>query len=112
MNKGDVKDSEMSEIINTITDGLFSVFSTIGCIPIIRCPRGNAAEVIAEVIQIFCNVRAMHDSSAIVKKNLFIYYSIEYSFLIRNKKKNFFKVTQVVFFGIKVKKKIIFLPNL
>lgn len=48
MNKGDVKDSEMSEIINTITDGLFSVFSTIGCIPIIRCPRGNAAEVIAE----------------------------------------------------------------
>ena len=49
MNKGDVKDTEMNEIINTITDGLFSVFATLGCVPIIRCPRGNAAEVIAEV---------------------------------------------------------------
>lgn len=48
MNKGDVKDSEMNEIINTITDGLFSVFATLGCVPIIRCPRNNAAEVIAE----------------------------------------------------------------
>lgn len=48
MNKGDVKDSEMNEMINTITDGLFSVFATLGCVPIIRCPRGNAAEVIAE----------------------------------------------------------------
>lgn len=49
MNKGDVKDNEMNDMINTITDGLFSVFATLGCVPVIRCPRGNAAEVIAEV---------------------------------------------------------------
>lgn len=48
LNRGDVKDTEMNDMINTITDGLFSVFATLGCVPIIRCPRGNAAEVIAE----------------------------------------------------------------
>lgn len=39
----------MNEIINAITDGLFSVFATLGCVPIIRCPKGNAAELVAEV---------------------------------------------------------------
>ena len=49
LNRGDVKDTEMNEIINTIADGLFSVFVTLGSIPIIRCPKGNAAEFVAEV---------------------------------------------------------------
>ena len=48
LNRGDVKDTEMLEIINTIADGLFSVFVTLGSIPIIRCPKGNAAEAVAE----------------------------------------------------------------
>ena len=39
----------MEEIVNTITDGLFSVFVALGSVPIIRCPKGNAAEFIAEV---------------------------------------------------------------
>jgi hypothetical protein len=39
----------MNEIINTITDGLFSVFVTLGSIPIIRCQKGTAAEFVAEV---------------------------------------------------------------
>ncbi len=30
LNKGDVKDNEMEEVINTITDGLFSVFVALG----------------------------------------------------------------------------------
>jgi hypothetical protein len=42
----------MNEIINTIADGLFSVFVTLGSIPIIRCPKGNAAEFVAEVFLI------------------------------------------------------------
>jgi hypothetical protein len=50
LNRGDVKDSEMNDIINTIADGLFSVFVTLGSIPIIRCPKGNAAEFVAEVL--------------------------------------------------------------
>lgn len=30
LNKGDVKDNEMEEVVNTITDGLFSVFVALG----------------------------------------------------------------------------------
>lgn len=30
MNRGSVTDTEMGEIINTITDGLFSVFVSLG----------------------------------------------------------------------------------
>ncbi|CAF0707532.1 unnamed protein product [Brachionus calyciflorus] len=48
LNKGDVSENEMNEIINTITDSLFSVFVSLGSIPIIRCPKGTAAEFVAE----------------------------------------------------------------
>jgi hypothetical protein len=34
--------------METIVDSLFSVFVTLGTVPIIRCPRGNAAEMVAE----------------------------------------------------------------
>jgi hypothetical protein len=53
LNRGDVTDTEMNEIINTITDGLFSVFVTLGSIPIIRCQKGTAAEFVGEVIKCF-----------------------------------------------------------
>ncbi|XP_064624116.1 sec1 family domain-containing protein 1-like [Lineus longissimus] len=48
INKGDVKDTEIEAMMDTIVDSLFSVFVTIGTIPIIRCPKGNAAEMVAE----------------------------------------------------------------
>ncbi|XP_067654708.1 sec1 family domain-containing protein 1-like [Haliotis asinina] len=48
INRGDVKDSEMENIMDIIVDSLFSVFVTLGTVPIIRCPRGNAAEMVAE----------------------------------------------------------------
>ncbi|GFN96202.1 sec1 family domain-containing protein 1 [Plakobranchus ocellatus] len=48
INKGDVKDTEMEAIMDTIVDSLFSVFVTLSVVPIIRCPRGNAAEMVAE----------------------------------------------------------------
>lgn len=65
INKGDIKDTEMEDIMNCITDCLFSVFVTaglykltgcinnpeiesiIGTVPIIRSPKGNAAEMVA-----------------------------------------------------------------
>ncbi|KAK9460226.1 Sec1-like protein [Lipomyces oligophaga] len=43
-----VKDDEIESIIDKIVIGLFSVVITMGQIPIIRCPRGNAAEMIAQ----------------------------------------------------------------
>ncbi|KAK9476838.1 Sec1-like protein [Lipomyces japonicus] len=43
-----VKDEEIEAIIDKIVLGLFSVVITMGQIPIIRCPRGNAAEMIGQ----------------------------------------------------------------
>lgn len=48
INRGDVKDSEMEATMDIIVDSLFSVFVTLGTVPIIRCPRGNAAEMVSE----------------------------------------------------------------
>ena len=48
LNKSNLKDHEMMNIIDSIVDGLYSVFVTLGVIPIIRCPCGNAAEMVAE----------------------------------------------------------------
>ncbi|KAK7595132.1 hypothetical protein V9T40_001565 [Parthenolecanium corni] len=47
MNKGNVADTEMESIMDTTVDGLFSVFATLGVVPVIRSPRGNAAEMVA-----------------------------------------------------------------
>lgn len=38
----------MDNIIDTLVESLFSVFATLGTIPVIRSPRGNAAEMLAE----------------------------------------------------------------
>ncbi|CAH1408314.1 unnamed protein product [Nezara viridula] len=48
INRGDIKDTEMDSIMDSVVDSLFSVFATLGTVPIIRCPRGNAAEMVAE----------------------------------------------------------------
>ncbi|XP_022095656.1 sec1 family domain-containing protein 1-like [Acanthaster planci] len=48
MNNAYVKDTEMDAIMDTITASLFSVCVTLGTVPIIRCPKGNAAEMVAE----------------------------------------------------------------
>lgn len=70
INRGDVKDTEIERMMDTIVESLFCVFVTLGewyftfcplcCyiylystyssgqVPIIRCPRNNAAEMVAE----------------------------------------------------------------
>lgn len=48
MNSSEARDADVEQLISTIVDCLFSVFVTMGVVPIIRCPRGNAAEMVAE----------------------------------------------------------------
>ncbi|OQV22241.1 Sec1 family domain-containing protein 1 [Hypsibius exemplaris] len=48
LNSNEVKDTQMDSMIDAIVDGLFSVFVTLSVIPIIRAPRNNAAELVAE----------------------------------------------------------------
>ncbi|XP_040267116.1 sec1 family domain-containing protein 1 isoform X1 [Bufo bufo] len=47
LNRPDITDTEMDTIMDTIVDSLFCFFVTLGAVPIIRCPRGNAAEMVA-----------------------------------------------------------------
>uniref|UniRef100_A0A8C2GAC3 Sec1 family domain-containing protein 1-like n=1 Tax=Cyprinus carpio TaxID=7962 RepID=A0A8C2GAC3_CYPCA len=47
INKPDIMDTDMDGIMDTIVDSLFCFFVTLGAVPIIRCPRGNAAEMVA-----------------------------------------------------------------
>ncbi|KAK7886643.1 hypothetical protein WMY93_026264 [Mugilogobius chulae] len=37
-----LQDTDMDSIMDTIVDSLFCFFVTLGAVPIIRCPRGNA----------------------------------------------------------------------
>jgi len=48
LNKGSVNDTEMEAMLSTVTDCLFALFVTLGTVPIIRCPGGNAAEAVAD----------------------------------------------------------------
>ncbi|CAF4952947.1 protein sly1 homolog [Pieris napi] len=48
INKGDTKDTEMEAIMDDIVESLFSVFVTLGTVPIIRSSKGNAAEMVAK----------------------------------------------------------------
>ncbi|XP_039597198.1 sec1 family domain-containing protein 1 isoform X2 [Polypterus senegalus] len=47
INKSDITDTDMETIMDTIVDSLFCFLVTLGAVPILRCPRGNAAEMVA-----------------------------------------------------------------
>uniref|UniRef100_A0A8C4TAB0 Sec1 family domain containing 1 n=1 Tax=Erpetoichthys calabaricus TaxID=27687 RepID=A0A8C4TAB0_ERPCA len=47
INKPDITDTDMETIMDTIVDSLFCFLVTLGAVPILRCPRGNAAEMVA-----------------------------------------------------------------
>uniref|UniRef100_A0A7S0RXY2 SM/Sec1-family protein n=1 Tax=Chlamydomonas leiostraca TaxID=1034604 RepID=A0A7S0RXY2_9CHLO len=43
-------EAQIEAMVNNIVDGLFSVCVTMGVVPIIRCPRGGAAEHVAGML--------------------------------------------------------------
>lgn len=51
LNRPDAKDADIEHCINTLTDSIFSLFVTLRELPIIRSPRGNAAEIVAEKLE-------------------------------------------------------------
>ncbi|XP_065920578.1 sec1 family domain-containing protein 1-like [Dysidea avara] len=50
LNNPDSKDTDINLITDSIVECLFSVLVTASVVPIIRCPRGNAAEAVAEAL--------------------------------------------------------------
>lgn len=52
--------------MNSIVDGLLSVFVTLGVVPVIRSPKGNAAEMVAEKLH-----RKLKQNLQDIRNNLF-----------------------------------------
>jgi hypothetical protein len=66
INSAKTGDEELDGIVDKIVSGLFSVSVTMGAIPIIRCPKGGAAELIATKLD-----RKLRDHILNSKDNLF-----------------------------------------
>ncbi|KAF3910534.1 hypothetical protein ABW21_db0200829 [Orbilia brochopaga] len=66
MNSNKSSDALIDATVDKIVAGLFSVVVTMGTIPIIRCPKGNAAEMIAQKLD-----RKLRDHILNNKDNLF-----------------------------------------
>ncbi|PGH30740.1 hypothetical protein GX50_06502 [[Emmonsia] crescens] len=66
INSAQTTDEELDNMIDRIVSGLFSVSVTMGSIPIIRCPKGGASELIATKLD-----RKLRDHILNSKDNLF-----------------------------------------
>ncbi|KKK16118.1 hypothetical protein P175DRAFT_0500441 [Aspergillus ochraceoroseus IBT 24754] len=66
INSAQTSDDDLDAIVDKIVSGLFSVSVTMGAIPIIRCPKGGAAELIATKLD-----RKLRDHILNSKDNLF-----------------------------------------
>ncbi|PYH48620.1 syntaxin-binding protein [Aspergillus saccharolyticus JOP 1030-1] len=66
INSAQTSDDDLDAIVDRIVSGLFSVSVTMGSIPIIRCPKGGAAELIATKLD-----RKLRDHILNSKDNLF-----------------------------------------
>ncbi|GJN67863.1 golgi transport protein Sly1 [Purpureocillium lilacinum] len=66
LNSAKTSDEELDLVVDRIVSGLFSVIVTMGVIPIIRCPKGAAAEMVAARLD-----RKLRDHILNSKDNLF-----------------------------------------
>ncbi|KAI9048599.1 hypothetical protein LZ554_007432 [Drepanopeziza brunnea f. sp. 'monogermtubi'] len=66
LNSARTKDEELDHVVDRIVTGLFSVMATMGVMPIIRCPKNAAAEMIAAKLD-----RKLRDHILNSKDNLF-----------------------------------------
>lgn len=51
INRANTSDTEMEDMMESIVDSLFSIFVTIGNVPIIRALKGTAAEMVARKLE-------------------------------------------------------------
>uniref|UniRef100_A0A915PMZ2 SM/Sec1-family protein n=1 Tax=Setaria digitata TaxID=48799 RepID=A0A915PMZ2_9BILA len=72
-----VTPQQMETLIDTIVDGLFSVCATLGVVPIIRCPKDNAAEQVAVRLD-----QKLRDNFRDARNNLFVQDSVRAGRLI------------------------------
>jgi hypothetical protein len=51
LNDPTAKDADVEKAVSDVVKGLLSVCATLGRVPIIRCPRGGAAEMVAQQLE-------------------------------------------------------------
>lgn len=51
INRANAQDDVMEALVDSIVDSLFSVFVTLGNVPIIRCPKNTASEMVARKLE-------------------------------------------------------------
>ncbi|KAF5569773.1 SLY1 [Fusarium phyllophilum] len=66
LNSANTSDEELDRVVDKIVSGLFSVIATMGVIPIIRCPKEGAADMVAARLD-----RKLRDHILNSKDNLF-----------------------------------------
>ncbi|CAG8980953.1 hypothetical protein HYALB_00003812 [Hymenoscyphus albidus] len=66
LNSGKTTEEQLEHVVDKIVSGLFSVMATMAVMPIIRCPKGAAAEMIATKLD-----RKLRDHILNSKDNLF-----------------------------------------
>ncbi|CCT68324.1 related to SLY1 protein [Fusarium fujikuroi] len=66
LNSANTSDEELDRVVDKIVSGLFSVIATMGVIPIIRCPKDGAADMVAARLD-----RKLRDHILNSKDNLF-----------------------------------------
>ena len=66
LNSAQTSDEQLDAAVDRIVSGLFSVVVTMGTIPIIRCPKGGAAELVCAKLD-----RKLRDHILNSKTNLF-----------------------------------------
>ncbi|VDM58423.1 unnamed protein product [Angiostrongylus costaricensis] len=71
INDPSTSDDQMSAFIDSVADGLFAVCATMGIVPIIRCPKDNAAELVAKRLD-----QKLRDNLRDARNNLFTVESV------------------------------------
>lgn len=70
MNNPTATERQIEETIDKTVNALFSVIVTMGVVPIIRCPRGNAAESIANKLDSKLRDHVMNSRTNLFSENL------------------------------------------
>nr|CAD2175684.1 unnamed protein product [Meloidogyne enterolobii] len=76
LNNPSASDESMNKIISSIANGLFSICITLGVVPIIKCPKNNAAERVAEKLD-----QKIRDNLRDARNNLFTQENVRASHL-------------------------------
>ncbi|CAI4232126.1 unnamed protein product [Auanema sp. JU1783] len=71
LNDPSTSDNQMAALIETVADSLFAVCATMGVVPIIRCPKANAAEQVAKRLE-----QKLRDNLRDARNNLFAVESV------------------------------------